>query len=225
MADLANILWRAFTSSQAHLSHGTDRIRRFAPGFPRLIGYADPLDPPFGALAPYCSRGERFYCAEWRGPEPGGWTIEVDTSMCAMLWQGQAPSADRSVASVRLREEHVPQMLALAELMKPGPFAERPLAIGEWYGVLEGEKLVAMAGERLHAGDLREISGVCTLPEHQGRGLARKLTERVIRSQLARGLRPFLHVASSNARARALYERMGFAVDREVAMRIVTFTG
>jgi predicted GNAT family acetyltransferase len=113
-------------------------------------------------------------------------------------------------------------MVALAAQTKPGPFAQRPMEIGEWYGVLEGDKLVAMAGERAADGDFREISGVCTLPEYQGRGYARVLTERVIQSQLERGLIPFLHVASANARARELYERMGFVVDQECAMRVVT---
>lgn len=187
------------------------------------MGYADTANPDFAALAPLCEAGERFYCAEWRGTEPPGWKIEVDTTMCAMLWSGSPPDPARSLAAVRLGSEHVPQMTALAALTRPGPFAQRPMEIGEWYGILEGDRVLAIAGERLHEGKLREISGVCTLPEHQGRGYARLLTERVLLSQLARGLTPFLHVASANTRARTLYERMGFVVEREVPMRIVTF--
>lgn len=221
MHDLTNIFWRAFTGSQAGLSTGTDRIRRFSPGFPPIVAFANPLEPELEALIPYCKPGERFYCGEWAGPAPAGWKIEVDTYMCAMLWQGgNAPPAPVP-AAVRLGAEHVPQMTAMAALTRPGPFAERPMEIGEWYGAFEGDRLVAMAGERVHAGDLREVSGVCTLPEHQGRGHARRLTHAVIRSQLARGLTPFLHVASSNARARDLYQRMGFAVAREVPMRVI----
>ena len=44
--------------------------------------------------------------------------------------------------------------------------------------------LVAMAGERMQAGPWREISGVCTDPGHQGRGLARDEME--MRSDLRR---------------------------------------
>ena len=221
MHDLTNIFWRAFTGSQAGLAVGTERIRRFAPGFPPIVAFADTSEPDFEALVPYCSAGERFYCGEWAGPEPRGWKIEVDTFMCAMVWQdGKAPVETQP--AVRLGPEHVPQMTAMAALTRPGPFAARPMEIGEWYGAFDGDRLVAMAGERVHAGELREVSGVCTLPDHQGRGHARRLTEAVIRSQLARGLTPFLHVASSNARARDLYGRMGFAVAREVPMRVVS---
>ena len=220
--NLANILWRTLSGTHAHLAAGTGHIRRYAKGFSPLIGYADPSAPDFEALAPYCDPGERFYCAEWRGEAPRGWRVEVDTSMCGMLWNGGGtPAPDPSLAAVRLTRDRVPEMMALAALTKPGPFAERSFELGEFYGVIEDGRLVAMAGERLHAGNLREISGVCTVPEHQGRGLARRLTELLIARQLARGQTPFLHVASSNTRARALYERLGFRVDREVALRVV----
>ncbi|QJR16677.1 GNAT family N-acetyltransferase [Usitatibacter palustris] len=218
---LENILWKAFTGTHAHLTVGTDRIRRYAPGYSPLMGFADPADPPFAELAPHCSPGERIYCAEWRGPEPKGWKIDVDTTMCAMAWQGNDPATDETLGAIRLASEHVPQMLALTELTRPGPFGPRTIELGEWYGVFEGAQLIAMAGERLKAGNLHEISGVCTLPQFQGRGLARRLTLHVLRQQLARGDQPFLHVASANTRARELYRKMGFAEVREVPMRIV----
>jgi len=50
--------------------------------------------------------------------------------------------------------------------------------------VFEGERLIAMAGERMQAGQLREVSGVCTTPERQGRGLALRLMNRLIRREM-----------------------------------------
>jgi ribosomal protein S18 acetylase RimI-like enzyme len=222
VAILANIFWRALTGSQAHLGEGTPRIKRFRRGFPAMIGFDDPAAPDFPALAPFCDPGERFYCAEWRGPEPAGWKLEVDALMCAMAWRGDLPPADDSVPILRLEERHVPEMLVIADRCKPGPFARKPMEIGQWYGILEGDRVVAIAGERLHAHPYREVSGICTLPEYQGRGYARRLTHHVMRAQLARGFTPFLHVASANAAARKLYEGMGFVVDQEVAMRVVS---
>jgi predicted GNAT family acetyltransferase len=93
--------------------------------------------------------------------------------------------------------------------------------MGEYLGIHEDGRLVAMAGERMAAGDLREISGVCTHPDFQGRGLARALMHELICRQVARGLLPFLHVMSFNSRALALYERMGFRRHRESVLRIV----
>jgi ribosomal protein S18 acetylase RimI-like enzyme len=88
--------------------------------------------------------------------------------------------------------------------------------------VCAGERRRARAGERLHHDSLREVSGICTEPEYQGRGLARRLTEGVVRRQREKGQTPFLHVASTNARAIALYERLGFVTAREIAVRIMS---
>ena len=101
-------------------------------------------------------------------------------------------------------------MLALVELTHPGPFRERTIELGSLVGVRERGRLLAMAGERMWIGDHREVSGVCTHPEAQGRGLARLLMARVINRMLRPGQTPFLHVESANARAIRTYEGLGF---------------
>jgi predicted GNAT family acetyltransferase len=107
-------------------------------------------------------------------------------------------------------------------LTKPGPFGPRTLELGDYFGLFDGERLIAMAGERMAAGTLREISGVCTHPEHQGRGLARRLMLKLLRRQVQRGETPFLHVMRANEGAHALYQRMGFVDHRETTVRVVS---
>ena len=116
-------------------------------------------------------------------------------------------------------------MIALTELTHPGPFADRTIEFGEYYGIFNGDHLLAMAGERMHAGPLREISAVCTDPPAQGRGLAKRLMNLLLRIQIARGQTPFLHVMAENAHARGVYEKLGFRhVDRK-ACRVVSRKG
>ena len=67
-----------------------------------------------------------------------------------------------------------------------------------------------MAGERLALPGIREISAVCTHPDHRGRGYAARLIRHVQGEHLAAGLKSFLHVSDYNANAIALYERLGF---------------
>jgi len=106
----------------------------------------------------------------------------------------------------------------------PGPFGLRTIELGDYLGVFENGRLVAMAGERMHAARCREVSGICTHPDFRGRGLASGLTAQVLRAQLARGQLPFLHVVSANAGARALYARMGFGEYRETVVRVLSRT-
>ena len=225
METFHNIIWRCMDGSQRHLTAGADRARRYLKGFSPIIAFADPEQPDFAALEQVCAPGERFYCSEWSGAVPDGWTLERDARMLVMVWTGAAaPPADAALEAVPLRGEHVPQMCALAELTRPGPFDTRTIEFGEYFGVFEGDRLVAMAGERMQDRHFREVSGVCTHPDQQGRGLARRLTELVVRRELARGETPFLHVVSTNGKAIGLYERMGFAIAREVPVRIVSRT-
>ena len=139
-----------------------------------------------------------------------------------MVWNAATPEADEALAAVRLEAEHVPQMLELAAMTRPGPFGPRTCELGEYFGVLEAGRLTAMAGERTEASGLREISGVCTHPDFQGRGLARRLMEHLIRIELKRKQTPFLHVMHENIHARGLYERMGFRYHQEVVVRVVS---
>jgi ribosomal protein S18 acetylase RimI-like enzyme len=221
--DYANIIWRCMAGSQRHLTSGTDTARRYLKGFSPILAFANPERPDFAAAATVCEPGERLYCSEWAGEVPNGCTLHRNARMLVMAWTGgPAPSQDASLDARPLRAEHVPQMCALTELTKPGPFDVRTLEFGEYFGVFDGERLVAMAGERMHDRHLREVSGICTHPDQQGRGWARRLTELVVRRELARGETPFLHVIATNARAIALYERIGFRTARNVPVRIVS---
>jgi ribosomal protein S18 acetylase RimI-like enzyme len=221
MDALDNVFWHSLSGPHEHLSAGDARARRYARGFPAIAGFPDPERPDFAALAELFDPDEPFYTCGWTGAAPSGWRIDVDARMLLMVWRGTTPKGDPAPEAIALDPRHVERMLALASATRPGPFGPRNVEMGEYYGLLEGDRLVAMAGERMHVGGHREISAVCTDPGHQGRGLARRLTEKLVRLQAGRGQTSFLHVMSHNERARGMYERMGFAVHREFPVRVV----
>lgn len=225
LTPLSNIVWHSLSGAQSPLSVGNERIRRFAPGYSQLIGALDRDHPALQELASLCAPGEHFYVLGWRGPPPSGWQVDVEAEVDQLVWEHPAPEAMDERDLVRLDAAHVARMIALTELTHPGPFAERTIAFGEYYGIFDGERLLAMAGERMHAGTLREISAVCTHPDAQGRGLARRLMNRLLRIQIGRGQTPFLHVMADNSHARALYERMGFRHHQRLACRVVSRSG
>lgn len=78
-----------------------------------------------------------------------------------------------------------------------------------------------MAGERLKLPGLTEVSAVCTHPDHRGRGYAGGLMSLVARRIQQRGETPFLHVASQNKSAIALYERLGFCVRSQIILTVL----
>ena len=187
-----------------------------------MLAFADGEHPDFAALVPYCDPGEHLYCGEWAGAAPAGWRIEAENTMFRMVWDAAAPSTDEIADAVMLGPQHAAQALELTALTHPGPFGPRTIELGEYFGWFEGERLVAIAGERMHAGTLREVSGVCTHPDFQGRGFARRLMIKLIRRQMHRGETPFLHVMRDNGGAHRLYERMGFRDHCETTVRVVS---
>ncbi|MFO1302553.1 MAG: GNAT family N-acetyltransferase [Burkholderiales bacterium] len=215
-----NIAWHALTGDQARFAAGDGAARRYARGFSPIVGFEDPSRPDFDALRAIVEPGEAFYCDGWNGPSPPDFRLEADTTMYKMVYAGAMPPADEAPDAVALGPAHLAQVLQLVDLTHPGPFGPRTIELGDYFGVFDGERLVAMAGERFRAGALHEISGVCTHPDHQGRGLARRLMRKLMLRQMARGSVPVLHVIRDNATARDLYLRMGFGIHAESPVRM-----
>jgi ribosomal protein S18 acetylase RimI-like enzyme len=225
MADFAlldNVAWHALTGPQARFAAGEGAARRYAKGFSPIVGFANAERPDFAAMAGFCEPGEHFYCEGGGGRLAPGWRVDEETTMFKMVWDAAWPAHDPDLQARPLEARHASQAFDLAALTRPGPFGPRTIELGEYLGIFEGERLVAMAGERMQAGRFREISGVCTVPEREGRGWARRLMLELVRRQLRRGEIPFLHVMRGNARARGLYARMGFREYREVVVRVIS---
>ena len=137
-----------------------------------------------------------------------------------MMWLGTSPP--RVTPTVTLDAKDVPEMVKLARLTNPGPFGQRTHELGKYIGIRQDGVLVAMAGERLHLDRYTEISAVCTLPEHRGRGYASALVSQLVHEISARKEIPFLHVRADNSEAIRVYERLGFVIRRELYVSVVS---
>jgi GNAT superfamily N-acetyltransferase len=224
---MPSALWNTLTGPHARHASGAAGARRYAAGFSPIIAFADNSRPDFAALAPFCAAGEVFYCEGWQGACPDGWRIDAETSMFRMVWNRAIPTADTAPDAVPLRAEHpehVDAAVALAALCRPGPFGPRTIELGDYYGCFDDGRLIAMAGQRMRVPGYTEISGVCTHPDAQGRGLARRLMSKLIHQQMQLGEVPFLHVMRANQAAHDFYLRMGFEDYLESTVRVLTRT-
>lgn len=207
---LDNIFWNALQGPQAHFAIGTGEVRRYAPGYCPVAGFQQAGIPDFAALAAMCEPGEQIYCDGWRGPVPHGWCVNQETSAWRMVWDAPIPANDQATDAIKLDSGHAEAACRLAALARPVPFGNRSLELGDYFGYVENDQLVAMAGERLAADGLREISGVCVHPDCESRGMLRRLVAKLVRRQLMRGETPFLHVMHDHVAAHCLFQRMGF---------------
>jgi ribosomal protein S18 acetylase RimI-like enzyme len=155
-----------------------------------------------------------LYATPLNIPQPGGWRLLHKARGLQMVPEHSYTPTPISASIVPLQEEHIGQMMQLAELTKPDPFGPRTIKFGYYYGIFEEGPLAAMTGQRLHPERFSEISAVCTHPHHRGKGYAFALVQHQITLIRKQGKTPFLHVRRDNRRAIALYQRMGFIVSR-----------
>jgi GNAT superfamily N-acetyltransferase len=148
---------------------------------------------------------------------PGNWRVASHSNILQLFPTGDIPEAGED-AGVVLGEDDRTAMRELTQIAFPDFFRERTSDLGLYLGIYEGDRLVAMAGERLALTGLQEISGVCTHPDFAGRGHARRLTCALLGRHRRRGTRSFLHVSEGNMAARRLYESMGFVVRASLPM-------
>ena len=196
---------------------------RYPPEFSPLSGLpaADPDN--LEALQSLVEVGDAVAVAGAHVPEwPASWETLHRIRIVQMVRRDATPLHVAGTAGgsdiVVLTADDVGDMLALVELTHPGPFCERTIELGKFVGIREHGRLLAMAGERMWVGDHREVSGVCTHPDAQGRGFSRSLMGRVINRMLRAGQIPFLHVESTNERAIAMYTGLGFTRRAELPL-------
>jgi predicted GNAT family acetyltransferase len=121
----------------------------------------------------------------------------------------------------QLTDADVPQMLELTALTKPGPFSRNTIAFGNYVGIFDGGRLIAMGGERLQVPGHTEVSAICTHPGFQGRQLATQILFHVSQGILARGETPFLHTKTDNVPALRVYEKLGYRTSRNIFFAII----
>lgn len=220
---LDNPAWAALTGPHAHLARRVGRAARYHEEVAPFHAVSDETDPRAWAdLATLVGPGGT---ASVRGvtKTPQGWEILRTGHGVQLVDTGVRAEPDRE--AVRLGPDDVPEILALVARTRPGPYLPRTVEMGTYLGIRHHGRLIALAGERLHPPGWREISAVCTDPDHRGRGLATRLVRAVAAGIRERGERPFLHAVATNANAIRLYESIGFTLRRRTVFSVVRHTG
>jgi ribosomal protein S18 acetylase RimI-like enzyme len=223
---LDNPIWNALNTEHRALALGDDLARRYPAEVGPLSGLVEQSAAAYEALRTLTGPGGVAALFLESPPEMRqGWSMVRGGLMSQMIWSGgngrettplDAPAMPRKLASA-----DVPAMVELARLTEPGPFGRRTHELGEFFGIFEGERLMAMAGQRTRLPGFVEVSAVCTHPDARGRGYARVVMAEVIADILRRGNTPFLHSLADNHSAIRVYKALGFQHRRSLHLAVL----
>ncbi len=216
---LDNPVWHALTGPQRHFGIGEGPARRYQPDISPIAALENPLAAEsWAALADIVKVGETIGLFGARSESvPDGWETQWRDPFLQMICTQRSFRAPISgTTAPMMRELHLSDgaaMVTLAGLTEPGPMEKRTVTIGRYLGIFDGNaSLIAMAGERVRLDGFTEVSGVCTHPDHRGKGYANVLVASLARQIVERGETAFLHVKDGNSGAASVYEKLGFSV-------------
>jgi ribosomal protein S18 acetylase RimI-like enzyme len=214
---LDNPVWHALEGPHRNHAFGRGMARHYPRDMAPFSAIAEPSEAAYADLAAgLLPNTEARLFGPSRDPLPDGWE-EVGCFPMLQMLAARLPAVAGGPMNM-LSEADVPAMLELVAAAQPGPFGARTPILGRYVGIREGDRLVAMAGERLRLSGHVELSAICVHPQARGKGHAAALTLALMRLAFDSGEVPFLHVRPDNVAAVTLYRRLGFETRREMVV-------
>ena len=162
---LANPIWHALTGPHAQFAevHGTARRYRRDVSVFSAVDTLDETGWDDLAACVDSKRGGVLVLRDEPPPAAPGWSELARFDLDQMV----ATSVDEpNSADWRdLGPDDVDAMVELTALTEPGPFLPGTAQFGGYVGVFDGDRLVTMAGQRVHLPGYTEVSAVCTHPD------------------------------------------------------------
>lgn len=220
---LSNPFWFALRTEHARFALGQGPVLRYPADVVPFAGLQNSSAEVMLALRDLLAPEENIFVAEDHLPEVDGLSQMSELPGLQLHFDGDVRSLHHRTNPGfdihELGEDDAPAMVSLTDVAFPGFFRERTYKSGAYYGIFTNRNLIAMAGERIALPGMREISAVCTHPEHTGNGYARALILHLLHLHAKHGLHSFLHVAEQNMRAVSLYQHLGFVTRGSVQFR------
>jgi GNAT superfamily N-acetyltransferase len=227
---LRNPVWHSLRTNHRHLAVCAGKACRYPAAVAPFVAVARNDDDALEHLRALLTPQDSVYLIGDTPVAVPGLTIEARSYMALQMAGPELlpplpDIADPSIRITPLTVADAPDMVALTTLAFPGFFRSRTHEMGDYFGIRDSNgNLIAMAGERMCFDHYREISGVCTHPEHTGRGYAKALILHLMHDHRERGLASWLHVGSANRRAIEIYDSLDFTATGEVALHRISLT-
>lgn len=209
--------WNALTSVQQNFATGTAHVKRYRRSILPFAACEPGYENEIAALSALLEPGEIFYLIGELPPLPHHFTVLKELPCAQMVLQKPVTAIENNTIVVPLKANDKDDMFNLINKVQPGYYEPDTRELGNYFGIRQEGKLVAIAGERMRLNGLTEISAICTDPGYTGRKYAQQLIAALCQYNHQQSITPFLHVLETNERAIGLYEYMGFVRRRTIS--------
>lgn len=211
---LDNPVWHSLSEDHAKFSLDFGDMRFYHPDYcPFGSGKTDVKNPDH--IGQYAELVDKFFIVGEQPKIPAHLQVQ-NKLVCLQMVINRKIISEPGYDVVRLNDMRLNSLLELVNLVQPGYFRPKTALLGNYFGIYEGDILIAVAGERMKMYDCVEVSAVVTHPDHRGKGCARTLVAHAVNTIFDENKIPYLHVAESNRGAINLYNDLGFVLRRKI---------
>lgn len=214
-SELENPVWYALNQSHSHLALSYSGIKFYNPEY-CIFGAFDQSQGYIDGIAAYSKNIDGFYVVGKKPHLPEHLTITKEI-LCYQMVLKEPSSLEFSVPIKPLSSDQHSALIDLVNLVMPGYFRPKTPFMGNYYGIFDGDKLIAAAGKRMQLDRYTEISSIVTHPDYTRKGFALALTNHCGQEILEEGKWAFLHVLQTNIAAISLYKKCGFEISRPMS--------
>lgn len=222
---LDNMIWNAITTGNNDIAVINGDVGCYLPDIAPFAGMREFNDANLKKLYEFipANRSVAISSLHKMDHDEKKWKLIQPMDVTQMIYEVPVDTftTKNSPLIVRLSDEHIPQMLELTALTKPGPFLQQTIRFKNYFGIFIEDKLAAMTGQRMHPEPYLEVSAVCTHPDFRGKGYAKTLMLHVMKIILDNSFIPFLHVLSNNFNVIELYKTLGFQQRRQIYVDVI----
>ena len=222
---LDNMIWNAITTGNNDIAIVNGDVGCYLPDIAPFAGMKERNDANLKKLYEFIpsDRSVAISSSDKMDHDESKWKLLQPMEITQMVFEHNVDSftTRNSPLIVPLSDEHVPQMIELTALTRPGPFLQQTIRFKNYFGIFIEGRLAAMSGQRMHPRPYMEVSAVCTHPDFRGMGYAKALMLHVMKIILDNSFTPFLHVLSNNSNAIELYKTIGFRTRKQIFVDMI----
>lgn len=222
---LDNMIWNAITTGNKDIAVVDDDVGSYRADIAPFAALKETNEMNFDKLYDLVEPGRAIAVSflDEISSDEKKWKRLQHMDVSQMVYENPVSSftTDASDLIIPLSDKHIPEMLELTVLTKPGPFLQNTILFGNYFGIFVDGRLAAMSGQRMHPIPYLEVSAVCTHPDFRGKGYAKALMLHVMKLIIDQSFIPFLHVLTSNTTAIGLYESIGFTTRKKLFIDVI----